>query len=253
VGLEILLDHESLDSTFLPMLKDYSERVRNQGRPCRIHAPFRDLRPAGQDPAAVDLARERLQAALDWAPAFGARTLVVHTSWEARWDILEREEWLDRSLEFWTSFQKTLQEGELRFAFENVDDRSPDLLADLLSSLDPRTFGVNFDTGHWNVASEASLEDWFARLSGRLFSLHIHDNGGEMDEHLAVGQGTFPWDDFYSRVRALDCPLEWTVENRAASDILESARHVARFSGLEEFSSLASDLKSALEKAEGAS
>jgi sugar phosphate isomerase/epimerase len=51
--------------------------------------------------------------------------------------------------------------------------------------------GVTLDLGHANTCG---LVDEFLGEIGKADHLHIHDNNGRRDEHLALGAGTIPWD-----------------------------------------------------------
>jgi len=72
---------------------------------------------------------------------------------------------------------------------ENVYDQSPDEMIDLLENL--RDVGVGFclDSGHQAVFSTTPMAGWIASLGPYLRQLHLHDNCGNQDEHLALGRG----------------------------------------------------------------
>jgi len=240
-GLELLVDHESLAPGFRGEAEAIAAELREAKILCRFHAPFRDLHPAGHDPEAVDLARRRFEGALELAPLFGVSTLVVHPAWDPQGDALDRSDWLDRAEAFWTALVPSLETAGARFALENIFDRDPSLLGALLERLNPDRFVWLFDTGHFNAYSQASLEEWLKTLGPRLHSLHIHDNAGQDDEHLALGAGNFLWDDLFALAR-LEGPLEWTIENRSIEDVLAGLRFLAERSGLEDFAHLAAPM-----------
>jgi sugar phosphate isomerase/epimerase len=50
--------------------------------------------------------------------------------------------------------------------------------------------GFIFDVGHANT--NGNVED-FLKLKDQVIHMHVHDNHGERDEHLPVGNGTVPW------------------------------------------------------------
>lgn len=237
-GLELLVDHESLAPGFRPEVEAIAAELQEAKIPCRFHAPFRDLHPAGHDPEAVDLARRRFEGALELAPLFGVRTLVAHPAWDPQGDALDRAEWLERATVFWTSLMPALDAAGAKFALENTFDRDPSLLAELLERLDPDHFVWLFDAGHFNAYSTAPLSEWFTSLGPRLQSFHIHDNGGVDDEHLALGRGNVPWEEFFRLVAGLEGSFEWTIENRSIEDILAGLQFLAARSGLEDFAAL---------------
>ena len=172
-------------------------------------------------------------------PDFGVNCLVAHPAWDPRGDALDRGPWLDRSEAFWTALLPSLEASGCRFALENVFDADPTLLAELLDRLPAGRFGFNFDTGHHAAFARCPVADWFSALGDRILSLHVHDNRGENDEHLPAGTGVFPWEDLFQEARALNRPLEWTVENRSLEDVLATARFLGERSGIEEFGFLA--------------
>ena len=51
--------------------------------------------------------------------------------------------------------------------------------------------GITIDFGHANTVGRVRE---FVPLLGSARHLHIHDNQGMSDEHLALGKGTIPWD-----------------------------------------------------------
>jgi sugar phosphate isomerase/epimerase len=239
LGLEIHMDQQALASDFRPDLERFGEIIRHDDIPCRFHAPFRDLVPGGFDSEAQDLAHRRLGSAVEVAELFGVNTLVAHTEWCPRRNGLEADAWLDRSESFWLGLAGICADRGCKFALENVFDLTPEILSRLLDRLPTEFFGFNFDVGHWHCWADSQLADWFDVLGHRLLSLHLHDNMGGADEHLAVGAGTFPWGQFYPLVRALERPLEWTVECRSVPDVLSSAAHVVENSGIDDFRGLA--------------
>lgn len=247
VGLELLIDHEALAPDFAGERGAIAAILRAEGRPCRFHAPFRDLCPGGQDPEAVALARRRLEAALDLARAFGVTAMTAHPAWdpEGRATDEEREGWLARSLAFWSALGEHAAARGVRIDLENIFDRDPQALASLLAGLPAARFGWLLDLGHWHAFSHASLAEWLRVLGPRLTSLHVHDNAGRRDEHLALGAGSLPRRELFAALGALAWPQDWILENRSAEDIVASIRHLAAESGIAEFAALGAALESA--------
>lgn len=247
VGLELLIDHAALAPDFADERAAIATALRAEGRPCRFHAPFRDLCPGGQDPEAVALARRRLEAALDLAPDFGVSAMTAHPAWDpdGRGTAEERDAWLARSLSFWSALGERAAQRGVRIDLENIFDRNPEALASLLAGLPAARFGWLLDLGHWHAFSQASLAEWLAALGPRLTSLHLHDNAGRRDEHLALGAGSLPRREALAALGALGRPLDWILENRSAEDIVTSIRHLTAESGIAEFAALGAALESA--------
>lgn len=67
--------------------------------------------------------------------------------------------------------------------------RVPDELLGMTDGIEG--VGITIDIGHANTMG---LVDQFLPHLSRANHLHIHDNHGESDEHLALGKGTIDWD-----------------------------------------------------------
>lgn len=68
-----------------------------------------------------------------------------------------------------------------------------DGLLRLMDAVDNDTLGAVLDTGHLHAQKEI-LALSVEKLGGRIFYLHVSDNDGQTNEHLAVGRGTVDWD-----------------------------------------------------------
>ncbi len=55
-----------------------------------------------------------------------------------------------------------------------------------------KNFSLCLDTGHTNHASKKPLTEWLDILAPWITHLHLHDNHGVIDEHLAIGAGNIP-------------------------------------------------------------
>ena len=80
--------------------------------------------------------------------------------------------------------------------------RSVDELLELIRLVDSPKLGICLDTGHLNITKTDSQADFIRKAGSRLKALHIADNEGVNDQHLApFGCGTV---NFFEVVKALD-------------------------------------------------
>ncbi len=84
-------------------------------------------------------------------------------------------------------------------AVENVPDKekrrfsgSAEELIDLVDTVNQKNFGICWDFGHAHLAG-IDQPYWLRRIGSRLKAVHIADNNGEWDEHLAPFYGTIDW------------------------------------------------------------
>lgn len=103
----------------------------------------------------------------------------------------------------------------------------PDEVVAMCAAVGPDT-GVTLDLGHANVSGIDPLE-FIDRIGPeRIKVMHAHDNGGKLDEHLAVGRGTIDYPELARRylARGWDFPL--AVECKRLETVLESIRELRR-------------------------
>lgn len=72
-------------------------------------------------------------------------------------------------------------------------------------------FGLCFDTGHLNLL-HGDFYRYTALLGGRIKALHIHDNDGEDDEHLAPFTGSINWPAFCECMRNIGYSGDFSFE-----------------------------------------
>jgi len=185
-----------------------------------MHAPFMDLSPAAMDPGVKDVTLERFDQVFDAAAVLRPRAVVFHSGYE-KWKYGHKVElWLERSLRFWPYFIERAEDLETKIAVENIFEDEPRSLALLMERLGSESFGVCFDTGHMNIFSEAPLSEWLDGLGKYIVELHLHDNNGDLDSHLPVGEGTFDFDALFRGLEGRD-PIR-TVEATSPEDVLKS-------------------------------
>jgi len=66
---------------------------------------------------------------------------------------------------------------------------TPTKMRDLLEDISKSNLRVRLDPCHCNV-SKTSFEDFCEAFKGKIASVGLHDNNGDADSHLPIGQGT---------------------------------------------------------------
>jgi len=75
----------------------------------------------------------------------------------------------------------------------------------------PKAPGITLDAGHSHVKHET--KQYLRRLAARIRHVHVHDNMGDIDTHLAVGSGTVMWRRFLSSLMATGFAEDIVVES----------------------------------------
>ncbi len=79
-------------------------------------------------------------------------------------------------------------------------------------------FGLCLDTGHLNLLYKP-MRKYIESLGRRIKALHIHDNTGNTDRHMAPYTGDVRWDDFCSALHDIGYTGDITFESTGQTSI----------------------------------
>lgn len=210
-------------------LAPIARRLSASEKRATVHAPFHDLNPGAIDPLVRAATAKRFSQTLAAADALGASLVVFHPGYE-KWKYgLRPQLWLEASLEFWPPFLEIAERQDCLIAVENIFEDEPQTLIDLVAALDSPRLGHCFDIGHWHLFSGRDLEGWIRLQAPRLFHLHLHDNHGDADEHLPVGEGKIPFEEFFSLLGRCGVSPTMTLEAHTPENLRRSLLGIRPF------------------------
>ena len=198
INPEIGIDGTILDTHSKKDFLEMASILQQEGLSITLHGPFHDLVPGGIDKEILKATRERMRQAFDIIPLFEPLSIVCHTGYDRKRYHEVEDEWMDTALETWEPLVKDLQGSRTILMLENVYEKTPRLLFRLLSGLNTEKAGFCFDTGHMNAFSETDMEGWLTPLKPFLKQLHLHDNDGTFDAHLAIGAGKIDFESLFT-------------------------------------------------------
>lgn len=204
-------------------------RLQDSGLAASAHLPFFGPLLGGGPLEARQAGADILKKAADVAAIYGAAHLIGHPSFFAHGDaggkapapgdIGQRpsERWLQNSVAGW---QEVLAVSDAPLYLENTHDSGPEAVLALLGELARgdchARIGMCFDIGHWFSFAQGcdrnNLHEWLDKIAPRLKHLHLHDNAGHGDEHLGLGQGSIPLDDFFRELTKRGLAPSFTLE-----------------------------------------
>ena len=230
MGLELaeFCISDNMDTSFetvLPHVEACAATVKRK----TLHAPYNELYPMAIDRKVVEVARERYDMAWGYCLRFGAEKMIVHANYVE--DLYWPGWFVNRHVEFWKRFLEEHCE-HVTICLENMPFRrgyslsSPAAIADLIREVNDPALAMCLDTGHANVRADwQSPAESMRAYSQTIKALHVHDNGGEHDEHLLPYCGTIDWADFSAALREVKfggCfSLECTPSKQLPIEILE--------------------------------
>lgn len=241
--------HQPLDE-----LEGILKEFREAGHALTLHnyfpAPAESfvLNMAANDDVGKARTQALVEGALKLAVAAGSPLYGIHAGYLARADETKDGMFafddemssygaaLERAVAFINNIAPAYEKAGVRFLIENLFP-SPKKRHSLFCSMDeirefmaqiPKSVGLLLDLGHLNVSSgimefdrQEFIDDYLEEYSDRLVEVHISENQGLKDEHLAVKQGSWQLDAL-KLIRQQNQPFDTTrvycVEARNASN-----------------------------------
>ena len=199
---------------------DLIRKIQDQARSLpalSMHGPFAELVPATWDPLLRKVVMKRFSQAYDITIKTGARHLILHTGYFPK--TYQREKWIENSYNFWINFLEDKPQTNF-FHLENVYEDSFDALKELIDRINQNQgkdrLTVNLDIGHVNANSSKSLEDWIMGLGDRIRYVHLHNNGGILDDHWRLDNGTIDIRRVLDLLQVYSPNAAWSVETTVA-------------------------------------
>ncbi len=183
----------------LPDARKTAERLRAEGiRPISLHAPFsKEISLSTLDTGRRQASVQKGLAALDAAGEAGTETVILHPADDVR-DIPLEGVYAEALTDSLRTLCAAARRKGLRVAVENMPSGELGAkvaeIAKLVQESGIEGLGVCLDTGHANMNRD--LIEGVHAAKDRLFALHVHDNDGAKDQHLAVFSGTVDWEAF---------------------------------------------------------
>ena len=190
------------------------------------HSPDRDLSPGHTDPRVAAETQKCITAFLDFAEEVGLPRVISHT-WSDDEALEQRglAGWVERHSAFW---RDVLAGRSIEVYLENSWGHSPELLAAEVDGIDLPNVGACLDVGHAHLQGGSPLDQWVDVLGPRIRHMHLHDNDGGSDQHLATGDGTIDWHRLVAALRRNGLTPAATLEVEGVSKSAASIEHLRR-------------------------
>lgn len=160
-----------------------------------MHGNFYDVLIFSEDDEIREISEKRVEESILTARKLGASAVIFHTNLNpALTGEQYRNRWVDANCRFWRMMCEKYSDIEIYL--ENMFDTTPYDLAKVCEQLrDVPNFGVTFDYAHAAIYGK-NVAEWSEVLAPYIRHVHISDNDGCNDLHLAVGSGVLDWEEF---------------------------------------------------------
>ncbi len=227
--LDLFLQHKIQPEIGLEGTCLYDEDIREfekiatlltkHGLSCTLHAPFFDLAPGAFDPYILEQTRNKLHSAFALLKVFRPRSIVCHLQYEENKHGYVFDRWLEVNVATWAPLLSLAKKENVPIMFENTYEKGPATHMTMLKRLDSPFAKFCLDVGHLMAFAKSQYQDWLPLLAPWLGQLHLHDNHGEKDDHLAPGRGGFEFADLFNFLKQNKLTPIITFEPHSEDDL----------------------------------
>lgn len=193
-----------------------------------IHAPFADLNIAANTPGIREVSLNEIVDTIRIASELGVEVVTVHPGLSSMViSGLESEalEWAKIAMK---PIEKASIEYGIKVGIENMPSmpfflgRTASQLAEIVEGTD---LGICFDIGHANTMNE--IDSMVELLRDRFVNIHIHDNNGDRDAHLTIGEGSIDFDALIPKLKGYNG--NFIIESKSFESAVESQDKLERY------------------------
>jgi len=201
---------DTVSEELLQELKRCSDRLRYS-----IHTPIYGVSISCVNPGVLKESIRQIKKAISWSSRIPVESITLHAGRmpsNSQEVFVKVKEILYSSLE---EIRENALKSGLRVLIENIGldprdyDRQPETLSDICREFD---MGICFDTGHAHCGlGDREALSCFSEYTEQI---HVHDNFGDRDAHMPVGEGDIDWKSYRELIAGADIPVVHEVLDR---------------------------------------
>jgi sugar phosphate isomerase/epimerase len=222
IGLEGSVLYTYTEKDFRKIARAFKEA----GLQCTIHAPFLDLVPGSLDRQIRRASGEKLKKAFSLIEIFEPVSIVCHLGYEEPKHGFKKDKWFTNALETWEGILETAVKHKTPMMLENTFETNPEMHLRILEALDSEYARFCLDVGHVMAFARNTWQDWLPAMKPYLGQLHLHDNYGMSDDHLALGKGLFDFAGLFDFLKQNELDPVITLEPHHADGLPESLEFI---------------------------
>jgi sugar phosphate isomerase/epimerase len=179
---------------YLPgIAKELEEHLASHDLECSVHAPLSDVNIGSLNPRLREVALREVMVTIEQAGALGLNPVTVHPGFYSPTGQLDKAGVRRKTQDALHEIDKIAKDCGVKVALENMPTMPITMATDphgLLGLMEGTELGICFDIGHANTTR--NIDDYLD-LTARFHNVHFHDNHGQYDQHLVIGEGTVPF------------------------------------------------------------
>jgi sugar phosphate isomerase/epimerase len=200
-GIEIVITEP-----FFPQTQSfYSDKIKKiadfcMNRDVSVHLPFYDLNLGSIDRNISEYSLRSMVQGIDIASSLGAKIAVAHLGYNVLSSKSSTAKWFERFAAMKCELEKYATDKGVTVVWENTYEKDMSLFDEMIK-VHPDT-KLCLDIGHCNCFAEFSAIEFLERYKERVIHIHLHDNDGIEDSHLAPGKGNIDFTPIMEKIGA---------------------------------------------------
>ncbi|MDY0293058.1 MAG: sugar phosphate isomerase/epimerase family protein [Candidatus Methanomethylophilaceae archaeon] len=196
-----------------------------------VHSPISETNLAGLSERMREASVLEIIATMERMAELDMNTLTVHPG-TASFSIKNQE---DKALLQAKKSMRTLDRASAEFGITVAVENMPSLsfmlgreasqLQEIITDTD---LGVCFDIGHANTTGQ--MDSMIELLGRRIVNVHIHDNNGDRDSHMTIGEGSIDFHSVLSKLRGYSG--RYIIESKGLESAVVSKSRLELLTGL---------------------
>ncbi|TRM10568.1 sugar phosphate isomerase/epimerase [Lentibacillus cibarius] len=162
-----------------------------------VHGPMFDLNLTSENAAVRQTTLNELKRAIEIGADIGAHHVIIDPG-ICLYRVFDKHQARKRAIEAIKELQQHAKKCRQPIAIENIGHQGTALFdqeafCHLLDHFpDKDMLGLVLDTGHAHL-NNWNIPEVIHATKGHLLAVHLNDNDGQTDNHLAIGDGTIDW------------------------------------------------------------
>ncbi|MCQ2387164.1 MAG: sugar phosphate isomerase/epimerase [Clostridia bacterium] len=160
--------------------------------------------------------------AIDACAILNCKYLVCHPIFPfGKWEEIDKDECYKINLDFFNEVLKIAKSNGITLCIENLPFKTHlskvETVKQFISEFNDDNFKACLDTGHANC-QKLEIDKAVKILGSDLKALHIHDNMGDTDSHLFIGDGNINWDKFALALKEIGYSGAYNLETKVSDN-----------------------------------
>lgn len=204
----------TVESLFREMMPSYNLSYS-------IHAPISDINIASLNERIREDSILEILTTAETAASLGIELITIHPGLTSMSVPYMEEKAMEKAKRSLSSIDRISSQYGVTIAVENMPS-FPFMLGHTAEEMNeligPTNLSFCLDIGHGNTTGQ--IDELIKTFRDRLANVHIHDNHGEMDEHLTLGEGDI---DFKKVISSLNGYTgNYVIESKSFPSAVES-------------------------------